>query len=61
MLKGYDESYNQLIHSNTSYTCDEILWNAKFQMMFHTDDVKGTVHELDKIDEVEFLDKTGAN
>ena len=55
MLEGYDESYNQMIYSNTSYTCDEILWDAKFKMMFYSDNEKGTVLELDKIDDVELL------
>ena len=55
MLEGYDESYNQMIYSNTSYTCDELIWNAKFGMMFHSDDEKGTVIELDKIDDIEEL------
>jgi inward rectifier potassium channel len=53
MLEGYDESYNQMIYSNTSYTCEEIIWDAKFKMMFYADDKKGTVLELDKINDVE--------
>lgn len=57
MLEGYDESYNQMIYSNTSYTCEEIIWNAKFKMMFHPDDEKGTILELDKINDVELLSK----
>lgn len=56
MLEGYDESYNQMIYSNTSYTCEEIIWNAKFKMMFHPDDEKGTILELDKINDVELID-----
>ncbi len=56
MLEGYDESYNQMIYSNTSYTCEEIIWNAKFKMMFHSDEDKGTVLELDKINDVELMD-----
>ncbi len=55
MLEGYDESYNQMIYSNTSYTCDEIIWNAKFKMMFRPDDERGTVLELDKINDVELM------
>lgn len=55
MLEGYDESYNQMIYSNTSYTCEEIIWNAKFKMMFHPDNEKGTILELDKINDVELM------
>lgn len=55
MLEGYDESYNQEIYSNTSYTCDEVVWDAKFSMMFYSDKENGTVLELDKIDDIEYL------
>lgn len=30
MVQGYDETYAQEVHSRTSYTADEIVWNAKF-------------------------------
>lgn len=55
MLEGYDESYNQMIDSNTSYTYDEIIWNAKFKMMFRPDEEKGTILELDKINDMEII------
>lgn len=55
MLEGYDESYSQKIYSNTSYTCDEVVWGVKFKRMVHSDDKKGTVLELDKISNYELL------
>jgi len=55
MLEGYDESYSQNIYSNTSYTCDEVVWNARFKRMVRTKGEKGTVLELDKIDAYEIL------
>jgi inward rectifier potassium channel len=55
LLEGYDESYNERIFSNTSYTCEEVIWNAKFKMMFHNDSERGTVLELDKINDIEIL------
>ena len=55
MLEGYDESYNQMIYSNTSYVCDEVIWDAKFKPMFYSDDDKGTVLELDKINDYEIV------
>jgi inward rectifier potassium channel len=57
MLEGYDESYNQMIYSNTSYTCEEIIWNAKFKIMFHSNNEKGTILELDKINNIELIDE----
>ena len=57
MLEGYDESYNQMIYSKTSYTCEEIIWNAKFKIMFHSNNEKGTILELDKINNIELIDE----
>jgi inward rectifier potassium channel len=60
LVKGYDETYAQEVHSNSSYTWNEIQWNAKFKMMYHDDEEKGMILELDKIDHIEYLnaDKT---
>ena len=55
LLEGYDESYSQKIYSNTSYTCHEVIWNAKFKRMVHSDEEKGTVLELDKISDYKLL------
>jgi inward rectifier potassium channel len=55
LLKGFDETFAQEVHSNSSYTWDEIQWNAKFKMMYHDNEEKGTVLELDKIDHIEYL------
>jgi inward rectifier potassium channel len=49
-IKGYDESYNQTIHANSSYLAEEIVWGEKFSPMV-TSDETGTVVHLDKIDE----------
>ena len=57
MLEGYDESYNQMIYSNTSYVCDEVIWNAKFKPMFYSDDEKGTILELDRINDYEMVEE----
>ena len=56
LVKGYDETFAQEVHSNSSYTWDEIEWNAKFKMMYHNDKEKGMVLELGKIDHIEYID-----
>jgi inward rectifier potassium channel len=55
LLKGFDETFAQEVHSNSSYTWDEVQWNAKFKMMYHDDEEKGMILELDKIDHLEYL------
>lgn len=55
-LEAYDESYSQTIHTNTSYTWEEMVWGVRFSPMYYTDKESGkTILELDKIDEVEPL------
>lgn len=52
MIEGYDQTYAQTIHANSSYTHDEVVWNARFApMYFESGDA--TVLHLDRIDEME--------
>ncbi|MDX5482275.1 MAG: ion channel [Hymenobacteraceae bacterium] len=37
LVKGYDESFGQYIHSRFSYRYDEILWNTRFKKAIDTD------------------------
>jgi inward rectifier potassium channel len=37
LVKGVDESTEQLVHARKSYTADEIVWNAKFLPIMETD------------------------
>lgn len=53
LLAGFDDTYNQSVHRNSSYTWEEILWGKRFQPMFYTNESGQTVLELDKIDAVE--------
>jgi inward rectifier potassium channel len=34
LLTGVDETYEQTVHSRTSYRADEIIWHARFQSVF---------------------------
>ncbi len=56
MIKGFDETFNQVIFSNSSYTCNELVWDAKFDMMYENDDKKGMVLHLEDIDNYTKLD-----
>jgi inward rectifier potassium channel len=52
MLKAFDDTYSQAIHSRSSYKHDEIIWGAKFRPMFHrSEDASATVLEFDKIND----------
>lgn len=52
MLKGFDESYNQLIHTNTSYIAKDMETDVKFYPMYTSSPDSPTVLHLDSIDKL---------
>jgi len=52
MLKGFDESYNQLIHTNTSYIAEDMETDVKFYPMYTSSADSPTVLHLDCIDKL---------
>lgn len=52
MLKGFDESYNQLIHTNTSYISKDIETGKKFHPMYTSFENSPTILHLDCINKL---------
>ena len=49
-IKGFDDVYSTVVIQRTSYTYEEIIFNAKFMTMYReSDDGKTTILELDKL------------
>jgi inward rectifier potassium channel len=48
MLKGFDETFSQIVHSRYSYRADAIVWGAKFRPAFRVE-AEGLVLELNKV------------
>ncbi len=55
MVAAYDESYNQNIHADVSYTCDELVNNAVFKTMYRNNK-EGNMTEL-YLDELDIIEK----
>lgn len=51
MIEGYDQTYAQTIHANSSYTYEEVIWNARFQPMYIEGEDRTILH-LDRIDHI---------
>jgi inward rectifier potassium channel len=49
MIEGYDQTYAQTIHANSSYTHEEVDWNTRFQPMYF-EEADRTILHLDRID-----------
>lgn len=48
LIEGYDETFAQKVHTNNSYTSDEIIWDVRFERMYRPEQGQ-TLLELDKI------------
>lgn len=55
LLSGYDDTFNQTVHSKHSYTASEVVWKAKFKRPYRTEpsgrvimDV-GAIHDYEKL------------
>lgn len=51
LLKGFDDTFAQVVHSRSSYKYNEIVWGAKFVSLYGKDSDGKTIIELDKISE----------
>jgi inward rectifier potassium channel len=55
-LKAFDSVFSNNVITRTSYVSSEIVWGAKFNMMFHPSDNKNkTILNLDKINDFDLV------
>lgn len=48
-VKGFDETFGQVVHSRYSYRYDEIVWGAKFRPAFRVEETGDLLLEVDKL------------
>jgi inward rectifier potassium channel len=59
LLNGVDEAFSQMVYSRTSYTSDEIAWNARFASVFTQHSVgRPVMVDLERFHRVEALART---
>jgi inward rectifier potassium channel len=51
LLKAFDDTFSQTVHSRTSYTYADMVWDAKFVPMFERDEDGRIVLDMSKISE----------
>jgi inward rectifier potassium channel len=56
LLKAFDDTFSQTVHSRTSYMYNEMVWGARFQPAFDRDADGRLMLNLDKIDNHELID-----
>lgn len=55
LLRAFDDTFSQTVHSRTQYQAHEIIWDARFKPIFNRDDDGRIVLDLSKISEHELL------
>ena len=49
ILKAFDDTFSQTIHSRTSYQYDDFIWDAKFKPAFERDETGRVILDLSRI------------
>ena len=52
LIKGFDDTFSQTVHSRYSYRFDEIVWGARFAPAFAVDERGDIVLEVGKVGEI---------
>ncbi|PWK79685.1 inward rectifier potassium channel [Mucilaginibacter oryzae] len=55
ILKTFDDTFSQTVHSRTSYTADDFIWDAKFKPVFERDETGRVVLDLRRISDFEVV------
>jgi inward rectifier potassium channel len=51
LLKAFDDTFSQTVHSRTSYKHDDIIWGARFKPAFERDEDGRLILDLSQISE----------
>ncbi len=52
LLRGFDDTFSQVVHSRRSYRFDEIQWGYRFTPAFHNDENGALILDLAKMDDI---------
>jgi inward rectifier potassium channel len=55
ILKTFDDTFSQTVHSRTSYTSNDFIWDAKFKPAFERDETGRVVLDMSRISEYELV------
>lgn len=63
-IKGFDDTFSQVLHTRYSYRHEEIVWGARFRRAYQTDNEGNIIlrmdeiHNYDSVSQVELLETT---
>ncbi len=56
MIKGFDETAGQEVHTRFSYVSREVIWGGKFKLPYYFREDGATIFDLNKIDDYEAVE-----
>jgi inward rectifier potassium channel len=56
LLKAFDDTFSQTVHSRTSYQAEHVIWEAKFRPTFDRDDDGTIALDLSRINEFDMIE-----
>lgn len=56
ILKTFDDTFSQTVHSRTSYIYSDVIWGAKFKPVFHRDETGQAIVNMKMISEYELIE-----
>ncbi len=57
LIKGFDETFSQIVQSRYSYTYDEVKWGGAFAPAFHVDPTGDLILNVDRVGELKVNDQ----
>lgn len=57
VISAYDDTFAQQVHTKYSYTYEEMIQDAAFNLMYHTNEEGQTVLEMDKLNDFKMISK----
>ena len=55
LIKAFDDTFSQTVHSRTSYQYDDMVWGAKFKPTFDRDEDGRIVLDLSRVSEFDVV------
>jgi len=56
LLRAFDDTFSQTVHSRTFYQAEDVKWGAKFKPVFDRDEQGRIVLDLSKISDHELVE-----
>ncbi len=61
LIKAFDDTFSQSVHSRSSYTAEEIVWNSKFANIYSESAQGITAVDMSRFHEIEKIEPTAEN